>query len=232
MVAVITANIGRNIGADKVRADMQSIKRNGPLALVGFQEIDEADPANEHKILREVFGDSHELVNYASRVPVAVPKRWNVIRTETVRLSPGVSHVSPPRLATEVWVQTHAGVIVFMNFHLIAGAWNKKVESTQAIRREYWWRAVDKLKKRIKRHVRAGRTVIWMGDVNRMDMVKLHRKERRLVTQGIDSISAIEGKVKVTEVRTETINLHSDHNARVLRFKPKKKKRIKIPFLS
>ena len=224
---IVTANIGRNIGAGGVEADYRAILNEAPQGIIGFQEIDEADPANEHGLLQDAF-EQFEIVNFSSRVPLAVHNRFDLTKTDDFRLSPGVKHASPPRVATDAWLEIDGEILVVINFHLIAGAWNAKIESNQQIRREYWWDAVDKLKARIEWHIAHGRTVVWMGDVNRMDMVKLHRRERQLVTPGIDSISVVESRLKAKVREKGTIKLNSDHDADFVVIEWKKRRQLSI----
>lgn len=212
---IVTVNEGRNIGTAGYLADLHKIKSAFPKAVIGWQEIDEADPANEHGGLADVFNGYH-FVNFKSKEPILVPPGVHILRDHVERISDGVPHVSPPRTLSEVWIRVKGSdsPVVILNTHLIAGAWNKKIEPTQEIRRKYWWESVDKMKERIKFHHDAGRTVFWMGDVNRMDMPKLHKDERRLVSTGIDSISVIVGETKVKKVDEGALPLNSDHDAR------------------
>lgn len=77
----------------------------------------------------------------------------------------------------------------------------------------------DKYKELVARHVNKGFTVFWTGDINRTTMPKGHPKEVQVVTVGIDSVSYIEGKVKVKIKKKGHAALYSDHNAQFADFK-------------
>lgn len=212
---LITVNEGRNMGTAGYTSDLHKIKNEFPKAIIGWQEIDEADPANEHAVMREVF-KGYQIINFEYKEPITLPAKVKVVDHKVIHLSKGVAHTSPPRIANEVWIETKYSdkPIVIINTHLIAGAWNNKIEPNQELRRELWNQSVEKLRKRIEFHHNAGRTVFWMGDMNRMDMPKLHKDERRIVSSGIDSISVIVGSVGVRVIDTGSLPLASDHDAK------------------
>jgi len=124
---IITANIGRNIGTAAVESDMRRIKRfvrlSGNKAVIGFQEIDEADPADEHEILGKVFDHWHK-ANFNSRVPIVASPKAKVVKTKAIALHAGIPHTSPPRIATEIWVKHRDDQkpVVYLNWHIVAGA--------------------------------------------------------------------------------------------------------------
>lgn len=224
---LITANIGRGIGHAQVRSDMQKIKNEAPRAIIGWQEIDEADEAQEHSILRSIFGRQH-LIGMEHRVPISVPRWFRVTRSRSVFATGGIPHVSPTRWFTEAVIQNRRGnkKFVVINGHYPAGAFNNKIESTQKERKDHWEEMFQVHKARVAHWVDQGYTVFWVGDVNRMDMPKVHHREVRVVTTGIDSISyvigASHGHVKPIGVKFRgagSIKLNSDHDAKWARFK-------------
>lgn len=220
---LVTANIGRNTSVGRVQDDIRKIHRLAPSAIVGFQEIDEADPAEEHKILRNVLAEDNRLVGMATKVPVSVPRgKYNVVRINIIRAAAGIPNISPTRFITEVVLQDKKNpkiVFVVLNLHYPAGAWNSKThERAEAERDEAWASTLAAHKRRVKHWHDKGVTVFWVGDVNRMAMPKVHPKEVQVITAGIDSVSFIEGDVKVKVVRTGTITLFSDHDAKWVDF--------------
>jgi hypothetical protein len=70
----------------------------------------------------------------------------------------------------------------------------------------------------VKGYADKGITVFWTGDTNRTQMPRVHAREKQVVTVGIDSISYIEGAVKVKALRKNSAPLYSDHNAQYADF--------------
>lgn len=217
-----TANIGRTkMTADRVEADMRKIKstfRGG--AIIGWQEIDEADQADEHAILRRVYRDYYENIAMETRTPISVFQGYEVERSRVIHATGGIPHVSPHRVITEALIRYRrkSPPIVVLNMHYPPGAFNKKIEKTQKQREEHWAEMFEKHQDRLKYWAdERGLTTFWMGDVNRQKMPKAHPRERQLVTQGIDSISVVVRSTKVDVVRRGVIDLNSDHNARYVK---------------
>ena len=215
---LVTANIGRKSSVAGVWSDVRKVKNAAPGAIVGWQEIDEGDPADEHRILRKVLRRANRLIGMRTKVPISLPRRrYRVLEKRIVFAAKGIPHVSPTRWVVETLVQDKrnaAIVFVVINVHYPAGAWNaKKNERAEADRMEGWKDMFGVHKARVKYWHDKGVTVFWVGDVNRMDMPKVHPKEVQVVTKGIDSISYIEGNVLVKAIRTGVIILKSDHNA-------------------
>lgn len=218
-----TSNIGRKSSVAGVWKDIRKIRKALPKAVVGWQEIDEADPATEHEIMRNVLAKTNNLVGMRTKVPVSVPRsRYRVKSKRVVYATAGIPHVSPTRWITEVHLedkQNAAIEFVVLNLHYPAGAWNaKRNERAEADRMHGWNEMREVHKERVKYWHDKGVTVFWVGDVNRMAMPKVHPKEVQVVTAGIDSISYIEGDVKVKVITTGHIVLNSDHDARWVEF--------------
>lgn len=217
---LVTANIGRKSSIAGVWSDVREIKTKCPGAIVGWQEIDEADPAPEHKILDKVIGPVANLAGMRTKVPISVSrKHYRVLEKNVVFASKGIPGVSPTRWIVETVVQDKrnaAIVFVILNVHYPAGAWNAKThERAEAERDEAWADTFRVHKARVKHWHDKGYTVFWVGDTNRMAMPKVHPDERQIVTRGIDSISFIpcDTGVRVKVLRSGVIELFSDHNA-------------------
>lgn len=98
MSRVVSANLGRGVGADEFRANVRRIRRELAGAIICFQEIDEADQPDEHQILADVLGDRWAFAGWNSRTPIAVPKRlWEIVDDRLVLASPGVPRQTPAR---------------------------------------------------------------------------------------------------------------------------------------
>lgn len=221
---IITANIGRDgMTAARVTEDFYRIKRQFGAKFIGFQEIDEADPADEHSLLRHVF-KGYKIAAFRHMEPIVGPRLARIIHQETVKVADGVGGATPDRyLSTVVW-QYRGKKFVHINAHFTAFAWNGKNETiasrgfTQQQVLQAWTDEAEALKAKIKHYNDLGYTVFWTGDVNRVDMPKMHPRERQLVTSGIDSISVIEGEWKVRVKKKGHFALNSDHDARWVSF--------------
>jgi hypothetical protein len=126
-LTVITANIGRHVSQAKAHENVHRIRVRFPHALIGFQEIDEADAADEHRILNQRFGPQgptdHTFV-FAARqqlVPIAVPAPWTIASASVTKTCDGRQHVTPQRVVVTAHVRNseHEGFppVVFMNGH-------------------------------------------------------------------------------------------------------------------
>lgn len=98
-VAIVTANFGRGVSVDEFRANVDRVAERvpGKHIFYGFQEIDEADGPNELGYLREVFGDTHRFIGTKTRVPILVPKTFDINRRIVKHASEGVPGLSPQR---------------------------------------------------------------------------------------------------------------------------------------
>lgn len=220
---LVTANIGRKSSVAGVWSDVRKIRTHAPGAIVGWQEIDEADPAEEHDILKAVLAKSNRLIGMRTKVPISLPRsRYRVIEKRVVFAAKGIPHVSPTRWVVETLVQDKRNAaieFVIINVHYPAGAWNAKTHERAEAERDDAWEDMFRVHKaRVKYWHDKGVTVFWVGDTNRMSMPKVHPDERQVVTAGIDSISFIQGDVRVKVLRAGTIELNSDHNAKWVDF--------------
>lgn len=211
---IITANIGRTgMTAARVREDLRKIKRQRGAKFIGFQEIDEADQANEHQILNSVFKRNPK-VGMKHMDPIVGARGASVISRQIVKACDGIDGVTPTRWITAAVWQYRGKRFVHVNTHFPAFAFNGKDESFQDEVMAAWQEQFRKLSEVVKHFNDQGYTVFWTGDVNRVDMPKVHPKERQLVTAGIDSISVIEGEYKVRVRNKGHLSLNSDHDAR------------------
>jgi hypothetical protein len=226
---LITANIGRKASVQHTRADFETIKALG--GIVGFQEIDEADVPPEHELLKAVLSGKFNLYGMEHFVPIAVPKDYQVVGTHSVFATGGVAHYSPTRFFTVVTVKTPQGLVdkllkrdqkifVVINTHYPAGGYHgdRPAAAKQELK-NHWDEQFAKHKELIKHYADKNITVFWTGDVNRTTMPKVHPREKQIVTVGIDSVSYVEGGVKVKVLRTGHAALYSDHNAQYADFK-------------
>lgn len=218
-----TANIGRKSSIAGVWSDVREIRTKVPGAIVGWQEIDEADPAPEHDILKQVLSKSNRLVGMRTKVPISVPRsRYRIKSKRVVYAAKGIPGVSPTRwiVETELEDKRNAAItFVVLNVHYPAGAWNAKTHERAERERDEAWEDMFRVHKGLVNYWhKKGVTVFWVGDTNRMAMPKVHPDERQVFTKGIDSISFIEGNVKVKVVQMGTIELFSDHNGHWVEF--------------
>ena len=226
---LVTANIGRKQNVQQTRADFETIRRLK--GIVGFQEIDEEpDPAPEHDFLRAVLGNGYSLKAMGTRVPIAVPKEYEVLYAKTVYGCDGVKKWSPPRFLTVVKVKKKETLVdkalrrtqkafIVINVHYPAGGYHgDRPAAAKKELKNRWDELFVAHKHLIKTYVDKGYTVFWTGDVNRTDMPKVHPREVQVVTIGIDSVSYIEGDIAVKVKRRGHANLYSDHNAQYADF--------------
>lgn len=207
---VVTANLGRGVSPAKFRANLRRVHRRFRSAVIGLQEIDEADLPNEHRITRQVLGKRYRFAGWNTSVPIAFTRQWRRKRTRVSKACNGLAKFSPRRwiVAQVIKRKGRPGLppIVVLNTH-----WPINRPQTQALRAdcqkalneevEYWY---DK-----------GYSIVVLGDFNGWPS-RTHARERRVVSAGLDHIRVIEhpegAQIKV--VRTGKIRLTIDpHNA-------------------
>lgn len=127
-LTVATANLGRGVGTPEFVANVRRLKDRIPNpAVIGFQEIDEADTPNEHAVLRDVF-PGRTWAGWATdegvpvRCPIGVPHLWEIV-PGTARVSSGsggVAHLTPPRKVVEAVIHPDGQpdlTVAVLNWH-------------------------------------------------------------------------------------------------------------------
>lgn len=219
-IAVYCVNEGRKQDARQTRADFRAIKHNPPTVgwpkLIGFQEIDEADPAPEREILEQVFKRGHRIIGAHTRVPIVVSSKFKINEPFQIEVSEGIPGVSPARILNECVVETRLGEVAFIDGHAVSGAWNRKTSERAEDERDRAWAQYQFVcGERIRAHRSQGRSVFRVGDDNRMGGYQMHRHERVLIRAGVVLISftpAEQGLEFVGQARGN-LRTNSDHPA-------------------
>lgn len=213
-LTVVTCNIGRGYQHGEARDNINRVRHGFFRPLVGWQEIDEADPDNEHNALDHIFGP--ELYRNVARnhaVPISVPEPWEVIDADVALASKWLAHASPNRYVVSARC-VHPGLanpVVFMNGHYpLARLGGKEGRArwqdchASWVKRVLDWRAAD------------GDTIITTRDTNRLRrMPKLHPSERQMLPNAISRITVIPGSTGVKLLDRHNVNLTIDgHSAR------------------
>lgn len=223
---VVTANVGRGVTQAEAERNILAIHRGFKRAVIGWQEIDEADVADEHSILREVFDtEDYRNVGFGHATPITLPAPWTVVpgTADVTQACQWLAKATPNRFIVSALCQ-HPDLrepVVFENGHYPlarlggregAGRWN----DTHAawVKRTKEWR-------------REGYTIITTRDTNRLKrMPKLHWTERQLLPNAISRITVVPGSVSVAPLGTRDVKLTIDgHNARGVKLELSDKKR-------
>lgn len=218
-IAVFSVNEGRKQNAKQTRADFRAVKRHPPTIgwpkLIGFQEIDEADPAQEREILHRTFDRRFHIIGQQTRVPVAISKRLRVYDRKRVAVSEGIPGISPARILTTCVVATAVGDVGFIDGHAAPGAWNKDThERAEDERDEAWEDYHYTINTVIRGFLKEGVSVFRTGDDNRMGGYLMHRKEEVLLRAGVCVVTwtpAGGGGVEFVMDAQGKIPTHSDH---------------------
>lgn len=233
-LVVITANIGRkNVGQREraIRDVRHAVTIDGKLTrpLVGWQEIGEGDGSDnqEPRWINQYFGSAYrnifEQEGRARRVPMSIPKAYDIVDRRVTFVHGGKAGVSPHRVITEAVLaraDDPRARFVFANTHYVAGAFNGTQDPHEAWRDDMWRRHFRKHRDEVLGYWRArGFPVIWTGDVNRTPMpLLLPNYEKRAFARGIDQIGWVPG-TNGTQLRlrwTKVVPMHVDgHDARV-----------------
>lgn len=217
-LTVVTANIGRkHASKENVRQNIGVIKRAAAGAVIGFQEIDEADAALEHN--EKVDGlPQHSFASLKQLCPIAVPKMlWQITADNVTPTCKGRKHVTPPRVVVTARIKSvfdpDFPPVIIMNGHYPHGA------------KDLWKVCQSNWKKHVEEIHGKGLTIITTRDVNFHEeddgpLPALHQDERQLIKQGIDRITVIQAPassrdlVKVRAGNPRVIDLDIDnHNA-------------------
>lgn len=200
------------MSAARVREDLLKIKRQPGFKFIGFQEIDEADPADEHAILNQVYRRQKK-VGMRHMDPIVAPVAAKIVSHKVTKATDGIGGVTPTRYITAAVFEFRGKRFAHVNTHYPAFAWNGKNESFQKEVMSAWQEQFRAHQDIVDFYVRQGLTTFWTGDVNRVDMPKVHHDERRLWTRGIDSISVVERNFEFRVKDKGAIALNSDHDA-------------------
>lgn len=213
MPLFVTANLGRHVDTAEFLANVRAIDEEaGRGTVIGFQEIDEDDTPNEHRGLRVVL-DGFAFAGWDTRVPIAYGDLWSKRREDVVKAARGLVRLSPARVITETELVHGSGVeVVFLDVHFPR-------KDPRLFTR---WRSVQaKVRRRLARHYRRGKTSVWFTDANRVHLEQMHPAERTLAHHGLDWIRAVEhpdgARLRVTDTGSIplTIDGHDAQWARV-----------------
>lgn len=216
-VALVSANEGRKQNHEQTERDFRQIKRFAPFRakIIGFQEIDEDDPADERVLLDKVFPRYNHTARF-TRVPILSSPRFGMLDREVRYAHGGLAGVTPHRVITRTVLDPGAGIPPFavLNGHAVAGAWNaNKDQRAEAMRRILWIKYFDLMAQMMEDDLAAGRSVFRLGDDNRLRMEPLVKGERSFGNDSIDSITftKADGGAKFKKTKVGTFDTHSDH---------------------
>lgn len=206
-ITAVTANLGRGATVEQFEDNVDRILRKAPgkSVFIGWQEIDEADEPREMPYLRKVLKDTHRLVGTNTKVPIAVPRTFEIKDRFVEKVSDGVKGLQPDRYVVRALVHPKGSpkrLVNHTNTHF--GRNIPELADSRAEMHEY----VEKVIQRS----RAG----WLtADINAHNYRALGRPERKLVVAGLDIIRAYESEeVTFRQLDRGTINLVGDgHNA-------------------
>lgn len=220
----LTANFGRGVSAVEFRANVLAVLEANDNAVLGIQELDEADKPNEHAILAASIDPSDTRVGWRTMEPIVVPWMLKVAPQVITFACKGLSGYTPTRHIVEAVVrnpaQRQVPRVVVMNQHPPI---NRPATRTRR------WRQRRVHKRRVKFWYDRGITVVWMGDMNDPAYPRMHRHEKTAVHAGLDYIRYVvhprgaQVEVKATGTVDLTIDGHNAHWAR-LRLTPPKEK--------
>lgn len=206
-VTIVTANLGRGASIDEFKENVRRLKEEvpGKNRFFGFQEIDEADTPSELKILREVFGETHQFAGTKTHVPIAIPRTFTVSKRESTVASEGVDGLSPRRHVVQATVHPDghpSRKIIATNTHFARDT--RKLLQARS-------RASVVLQQQLRTEHPS-----WLtADLNSQGYRPLAFDEKRFVTARLDYIRGYErADVKLRLLNVGSVNLTIDgHNA-------------------
>lgn len=221
---ITSANLGRGVSAAEFTANARRLRAEHPHGGVGFQEIDEADTPDEHKIAADTWPDDREWCGFNTRVPILAPRAWTIVHQGRTHASDGLKRQSPPRVIVEAVLRhQHSNTLpplVWLNCHA------PRRHPLLVTRRRAFRRA---LRKRIAHWHRHGYSVVVTIDSNGIPM-RLHRDQVVLHRVGIDWIvfvphpNGVQLDVRERGVIDLTIDGHNAPYVRVAADPPNQRK--------
>lgn len=209
------ANLGRGVPADVFRRELRRVlDAAGPRAVVGLQEIDEADQPDETSILLDLTRSAWRVVGVGTSVPILIPRHLQVVEERQTRACWGLAEFTPSRPIVEALLRVGPNLTVaVMNLHIPIDR-----EQTQERRAD----CVEKLRGRARARKADGHAGVWIADTNhRSGWPRIVPGEKRVVDAGIDKSKAWAPpgrRVVVTDRRTVRLHIdgHDAHGARVM----------------
>lgn len=192
-LVVVTANVGRGYTAEQLRRNVERIVdavAEPQYWLLMLQEIDEADPADEHETMLRELPEGATLVGWQTREPIVVAPDVPVKRKRrTLLMEQGTKIGAPvgtgPRRDFVSCIAVIEGLRVGAgNQHPHRDLDNAKVQHARRRGERVAARIVAELDDLCD-------LVVWAGDVNDHAYPKLHERERNVHTKGNDTIRLI-----------------------------------------
>jgi hypothetical protein len=187
-LTVFSVNWGRGVDAVKFRNNvLRVLDSGGDDAVLGIQELDEADTPHEHEILRKALDGTETLVGWRTFEPLVIPGHLHTMRADVVPMCDGLAGYTPARFLVEALVKDqfrpNVPPVVFMNFH-------PPINRPLTLTRRRKCRRVHK--ERIDYWYARGRTIVWTSDTNDITYPKMHPREKVAMKKGFDNIRYIE----------------------------------------
>lgn len=224
MAVIVSANFGRGVHGPEFRRNVQAVKsRFRDRAIIGCQEIDEADEPDEHEIVKQIFGPRVDFAGWKTHVPIVVPRPFDLKRQIVTPVAAGLERQSPARQVVEAEIvhstRKNLDPVVHLNVHFprrspkLASRRKDTLEGLEA-RVNYWWERK--------------RTIFITSDTNGVSLSKVHPRFKRIGGSGIDWIGLIEHpkgtqvEVQETGIVDLTIDGHNAHWVQVALHNPAK----------
>jgi hypothetical protein len=222
---VVSMNVKSNplMSQDKVRHDVQRAAKTGEI--IGWQEI---GPERYRDAIRNLKGFSHFMPR-GLETPISwKTSEFKLLDSGVERMHGGLAKVSPHRQVAWVKLQNKetGETVIHMNTHLVSGAWNSKVQRSDAWRKAMWNRHIEKMGRLVERFEKQGHPVTISGDFNRNHFKVLGDKVvyasgLHADTHGKSTLDYVmhtrNSGLKKVSTRVDR-NYASDHNAVIVRY--------------
>lgn len=205
------ANLGRGVSELEFLRNLERVlDAAGPRAVIGLQEIDEADRPDEMAALVELASPTHVIVGRATAVPILIPRHLHLLGDEQTPACKGLALFTPNRVVNEavVYLDGPDLDVAVLDLHV------PLLRPQTLVRRRQCRQA-------LRERTRAHSAGLWLADTNtHRGWPEIHPRERTVTDAGIDKAKAWAPhgwRVVVTERETVplTIDGHDAHGARV-----------------
>lgn len=227
-IRAATINVRSNpiMSRDKVVADVDRAAKMGADVLM-WQEI---SPDYYKDVIRaEKIGDPRRGEWRTFQQDLAVPitvrlggdSPWEFVSEGRKLMHGGRAKVSPNRYIS--WVvlkdRTSGRKTVFMNTHMVSGAWNGKPDTDDAWRQEVWQKHRGEQAKNIAGFNGQGLSVVYGGDFNRQNVQQFSSRDKQVVNTGIDHLGVVLAAgddLAAVQAKKTVGGFNSDHDAKLM----------------
>ena len=159
-------------------------------------------------------------------VPISVrlggDSPWEYVSDGRKLMHGGREKVSPNRYISWVVLKDRSSgrKTVFMNTHMVSGAWNGKENTADPWRKEMWQQHRTEQTRVIDDFNAKGMSVVYGGDFNRQNVAPFSARDKQVVDTGIDHLGVVLAPgdtLPAVQKKQSVGGFNSDHPAKLMK---------------